>query len=130
MNRDITPSLAIRRGTENDDVGWNGCLARNRMSSLLDELYPCIWLIARRNGGHIDALHKQRIKRRAVVVVESSNLCGIVKRLRSYGLLIWHESDFAIAHRAGLLPPHVSFFKFQRFSRPFRSLADTDVSHR
>ncbi|KAK4185663.1 hypothetical protein QBC35DRAFT_556005 [Podospora australis] len=48
--------------------------------------------------------------------------------LRSYALLIQHESDFLIAHRAGLLPSYISFPKFQKFITPFRQLTDEQIS--
>ncbi|KAJ3576629.1 hypothetical protein NPX13_g3633 [Xylaria arbuscula] len=50
--------------------------------------------------------------------------------LRSYGLLIQHESDFIIAQWANLLPKYVSFQRFQVFIQTFRSYSDDQVSHR
>lgn len=50
--------------------------------------------------------------------------------VRSYGLLVRHESDFAVARRCNLLPEYVTFHGFQRFVRGFRELDDGDVSHR
>ncbi|KAF2155190.1 hypothetical protein K461DRAFT_292073 [Myriangium duriaei CBS 260.36] len=50
--------------------------------------------------------------------------------LRSYGLLIRHESDLLAAQRADLLPKTISFKQFQAFIQPFRTLPDDAVSHR
>jgi hypothetical protein len=50
--------------------------------------------------------------------------------LRSYGFLIEHESDFAIAQAAGLVPNFVSYIEFQCFIHRFRSLPDNAVSIR
>lgn len=41
---------------------------------ILDELYPRLWLVARKSGSSIDALHRQAIKGRQVVVSEDPNL--------------------------------------------------------
>ncbi|KAF3763173.1 hypothetical protein M406DRAFT_232761, partial [Cryphonectria parasitica EP155] len=71
------------------------------------------------HGSRLQVTHKRYDKRRASL--------GF---LRSYSLLIRHESDFIIAHKSNLLPRHVSFYRFQKFIRPFRSILDEDVSHR
>lgn len=50
--------------------------------------------------------------------------------LRSYSLLIQHESDFITAQKSHLLPKYVSFLRFQRLIHRFRTLADDEVSPR
>ncbi|KAF2199389.1 hypothetical protein GQ43DRAFT_420346 [Delitschia confertaspora ATCC 74209] len=41
---------------------------------LLDELYPNLWLVARKSGRSIDALHAQKAKGREIVVTENAGL--------------------------------------------------------
>ncbi|KAF7555663.1 hypothetical protein G7Z17_g1967 [Cylindrodendrum hubeiense] len=175
LNRDSTACLATRHGIEDDDSGWDLCLAGDLQVTLFDEIYDHVWPFARNSGNHIDALHKQLVKKRSIVVAEDPNLHLIwyhdtiyVKPLpdyllnfaiwdghiskppaqafderlrydkyraaagfiRSYGLLIQHQSDFVIAHQSNLLPEDVSFHDFQKFIRRFRDLQDEDVSHR
>ncbi|KAK3341438.1 hypothetical protein B0T25DRAFT_342190 [Lasiosphaeria hispida] len=50
--------------------------------------------------------------------------------LRSYALLIRHESDFIIAKQANLIRETITFLKFQKFIKPFRHLSDADVAKR
>ena len=40
----------------------------------LNELYPHLWLVAKKSGDHIDALHKQRIQKRNIVIAEDPAL--------------------------------------------------------
>lgn len=57
-------------------------LTRELCTPVLDELYNRLWLVARKSGGSIDALHCQRIKERHIVPTEilSSILSGITTR--------------------------------------------------
>ena len=41
---------------------------------LLDSLYPKLWLVARKEGSHIDPLHHQHVKGRQVVVSEDPKM--------------------------------------------------------
>lgn len=41
---------------------------------LLDSLYPMLWLVARKEGSHIDPLHCQHVKGRQVIVSEDPKL--------------------------------------------------------
>lgn len=61
-----------------DEVG--GFLARELSTPVLDELYNRLWLVARKSGASIDALHRQRIKGRHIVPTEDPKLH-----------LIWHQ---------------------------------------
>ncbi len=175
LNRDSRASLAIRHGIEDTEAEWNDCFASDLQTDILDQIYPHLWLVARKAGSHIDPLHKQVIKKRLILATENPKLHLVwyygtiyikplpdyllnhaiwqafitpatgqpaqararydkhraaLGFLRSYGLLIRHESDFIIAQQANLLPKYVSFQRFQKFIKPFRSIHDDDVSHR
>ncbi|KAF7502207.1 hypothetical protein GJ744_006444 [Endocarpon pusillum] len=52
---------------------------------LLDELYSCLWLVARRCGKSIDSLHRQKVKTREIVANEDANLH-----------LVWHYNKIYI----------------------------------
>lgn len=60
-------------------------LARELNTPVLDELYPRLWLVARKSGTSIDALHEQKLKGREVVPVENPQLH-----------LVWHRDKFYI----------------------------------
>ncbi|KAF9884505.1 hypothetical protein FE257_001692 [Aspergillus nanangensis] len=49
-------------------------LTQELSTPLLDELYPRLWLAARRTSSHIDALHRQRIKGRTITPSEDPKL--------------------------------------------------------
>lgn len=51
---------------------------------LLDELYDWLWLVGRKSGRHIDALHLQRVKGRTIVPVEDPRLHLIWNRDKIY----------------------------------------------
>jgi hypothetical protein len=167
--------LATRHGIRNEPDEWNNRLTCELKTEVLDDLYDHLWLVAKKEGRHIDSLHEQLIKKRTITVAEhprlhlvwyydtvylkpipdyllnhtiwSTYLCSAAAQqaqdqqrtynrkaalgfLRSYGLLIQHESDFIIAKQANLVPKGVSFVKFQKFIKPFRELSDGDVSPR
>ena len=156
-------------------------LHRELDTPLLNELYPHLWLVAKKSGHHIDAIHQQRIQGRNITIAENPALhliwyydtlylkpipqClfnhafwedhllpstkmeypGIPKGfnprtshicrtalgyLRSYSLLIRHESDYLIAQRADLIPKNIPYQAFKRYIHPFRSIPDSDVSPR
>ncbi|KAI1752452.1 hypothetical protein F4782DRAFT_116478 [Xylaria castorea] len=175
LNRDSSANLAIRHSIQDTANGWNDCFARDLETKIIDDIYPHLWLVATQDAAHIDPLHKQVVKRRAIITAEDPKLHLVwfydtvyikplpdyflnyaiwrehipeppvelvhtrprynkhraaLGFLRSYGFLIQHESDFIIAQKANLLPKYVSFQRFQKFIRPFRSLNDDDVSHR
>jgi hypothetical protein len=175
LNRDSSASLAIRHGIEDTAAEWDGCFAGDLETNITDELYPYLWLVARKAGAHIDPLHEHLIKKRVIVTAEDPRLHLVwyyetiyikplpdyllnyaiwrdhipkptaqplqtrpqydkyraaLGFLRSYSFLIRYESDFIIAQKANLLPKYVSFQRFQKFIRRFRSLHDDDVSHR
>ncbi|EIT80749.1 hypothetical protein AO1008_07183 [Aspergillus oryzae 100-8] len=60
-------------------------LAQELNTPVLDELYPRLWLVARKSGTSIDALHEQKLKGREVVPVENPQLH-----------LVWHRDKFYI----------------------------------
>lgn len=70
----------------------------------------------------------------ATSTTETNELSPICKQalgfLRSYAYLIRHSSDLRIAQEAHLLPPTLTFTKFNKFIAPFRSLPDELVSPR
>ena len=49
-------------------------LHRELDTPLLNELYPHLWLVAKKSGHHIDALHQQRIQRRNITIAEDPAL--------------------------------------------------------
>ena len=148
---------------------------------ILNELYPHLWFVGKKAGDRIDALHKQRIQGRNIVLAEDpalhlacdfytvylkpvpqcllnhafwekyllpskleylsdqqsvdthSNLhiCRTaLGYLRSYSLLIQHESDYAIAQRTEVIPKDISYHDFRRFILSFRHIPDEFVSPR
>ena len=49
-------------------------LHRELDTPLLNELYPHLWLVAKKSGHHIDAIHQQRIQRRTIAIAENPAL--------------------------------------------------------
>ena len=49
-------------------------LHRELDTPLLNELYPHLWLVAKKSGHHIDAIHQQLIQRRNIVIAEDPAL--------------------------------------------------------
>jgi hypothetical protein len=62
-----------------------GFLKRELATPLLDELYPRLWLSARRSGASIDPLHRQTIKGRNIVPTEDPHLH-----------LVWHPDKIYV----------------------------------
>ncbi|KAL4807621.1 hypothetical protein BDV18DRAFT_158838 [Aspergillus unguis] len=62
------PSVALRQ----PDV--EHFLLQELETPVLDELYDRLWLVARKSGFHIDALHAQKLKGRDVLVSENPSL--------------------------------------------------------
>jgi hypothetical protein len=58
----------------------HGFIDRELYTPVLDELYTRLWLVARKSGGSIDALHRQRIKGRNIMPTEDPKLH-----------LVWHH---------------------------------------
>lgn len=52
----------------------NSFLLDELSTLLLDELYDHLWFVARKQGSYIDALHRQKIKGRAIVPAEEVRL--------------------------------------------------------
>lgn len=52
----------------------NTYLSTQLETPLLDELYDKLWMVARKSGLSIDALHTQRVKGRSIVPTEDSRL--------------------------------------------------------
>ncbi|KAE8141856.1 hypothetical protein BDV38DRAFT_268144 [Aspergillus pseudotamarii] len=73
------PSIGLEETTVNDH------LSGELKTYLLDELYNHLWLVGRRSGRSIDALHAQRLKGRSVVPTEDPNLH-----------LVWHHNQIYI----------------------------------
>ena len=49
-------------------------LQRELDTPILNELYPHLWLVAKKASDHIDPLHRQRIQRRNIVIAEDPAL--------------------------------------------------------
>ncbi|KAJ6178142.1 hypothetical protein N7519_008603 [Penicillium mononematosum] len=62
------PSVALRQQDVKD------FLLRELETPVLDELYDKLWLVARKSGLHIDALHAQKLKGRVVLLTEDPSL--------------------------------------------------------
>ncbi|OJJ84729.1 uncharacterized protein ASPGLDRAFT_66249 [Aspergillus glaucus CBS 516.65] len=60
-------------------------LAQELNTPILDELYPRLWLVARKSGANIDPLHQQKVKGRDIVPVENPQLH-----------LVWDHNKFYI----------------------------------
>ncbi|KAJ5454949.1 hypothetical protein N7530_012718 [Penicillium desertorum] len=59
-------------------------LSHELATPLLDELYPQLWLVAKKSGHHIDALHAQKVKGRSIIPTEDSSLHLIWNRNKIY----------------------------------------------
>ncbi|KAJ5512054.1 hypothetical protein N7463_001606 [Penicillium fimorum] len=59
-------------------------LSNELATPLLDELYNQLWLVAKRSGRHIDALHTQKIKVRSIIPTEDPKLHLIWNRNKIY----------------------------------------------
>ena len=99
-NRDSAANLAIRHCIGNTEAEWNSCIARDLESRILDDIYPFLWLVARKSGTHIDSLHKQLVKNRVIIISEEPKLHLVwyygtiyVKPLPDYLLnhVIWRD---------------------------------------
>ncbi|KAL4773001.1 hypothetical protein BDW60DRAFT_222174 [Aspergillus nidulans var. acristatus] len=55
-----------------DDVSL--FLAQDLETPILDELYPNLWLVARKSGANIDPLHQQKAKGREITLLENPQL--------------------------------------------------------
>ena len=62
------PSVAL------SDLAIATFLEQELSTPILDELYPHLWAVAKRQGNHIDPLHRHILKRRSVVVSEDAGL--------------------------------------------------------
>ncbi|KAI0898020.1 hypothetical protein F4806DRAFT_387088 [Annulohypoxylon nitens] len=74
LNRDSTVNLAIRHTVGDTEAEWDECMANDLESKLADEIYPYLWLVARKSGAHIDPLYLQLIKNRDIVITEDPKL--------------------------------------------------------
>jgi hypothetical protein len=59
-------------------------LSNELATPLLDELYTHLWLVAKKSGRHIDALHTQKAKGRAIIPTENPRLHLIWNRNKIY----------------------------------------------
>lgn len=82
-------------------------LARELYTPVLDELYNRLWLVARKSGRSIDALHRQRIKGRHIVPTEDPKLH-----------LVWHHDKIY------LKPIPVCLFNYDFWTAYLPPLAD------
>jgi hypothetical protein len=74
LNHDSSSALAIRHGIQNTEADWHQCLAADLETKLIDIIHPWLWVVAKKSGTHIDALHKQVIKTGTIVAVEDPRL--------------------------------------------------------
>lgn len=52
----------------------NDFLRRELDTPTLNELYPHLWLVAKKSSDHVDALHKHCLQKRRIVIAEDPNL--------------------------------------------------------
>ncbi|WPG99148.1 Hypothetical protein R9X50_00195900 [Acrodontium crateriforme] len=57
-----------------DDVTVATYLHHELSTKRLDDLYPHLWAVAKRQGDHVDPLHRQVLKRRSILVSEDPGL--------------------------------------------------------
>jgi hypothetical protein len=70
-------------------------------------------------------------KRRSYPITSLSSHCkAALGFLRTYALLVRHESDFVVAQRANLVPREISYSQFQYFIKPFLSIPASAVTPR
>ena len=62
----------------------NKFLVKELSTPLLDEIYPHLWLVAKKASDHIDALHVQKIRGRELVPAENPKLYLIWQHSRIY----------------------------------------------
>ncbi|RSL82716.1 hypothetical protein CEP52_016897 [Fusarium oligoseptatum] len=74
LNRDAMAVLAVRHNIANTNEGWDDCLASDLETKVLDELYPYLWLVARKEAAHIDPLHEHLVHKRTIVLAEEPKL--------------------------------------------------------
>ncbi|KAJ5902855.1 hypothetical protein N7495_003383 [Penicillium taxi] len=72
------PAVSLRT----DEV--HGHLLHELATPLLDELYAHLWLVAKKSGLHIDALHRQRVKRRPIIPTEDPKFHLVWSRDKIY----------------------------------------------
>jgi hypothetical protein len=60
----------------------------------------------------------------------SSDCKAALGFLRTYALLVRHESDFIVAQGANLIPKELSYSQFQHFIKPFLSIPASSVTPR
>lgn len=69
-NRDLLSRLALRHGISDSTEDWTALLAKDLETKLIDELYPHLFLVAKKAGDHIDQLHQHVLRGREVVINE------------------------------------------------------------
>jgi hypothetical protein len=70
-------------------------------------------------------------RRRSYPVTSLSAHCkAALGFLRTYAILVRHESDFIVAQRANLVPREISYSQFQYFIKPFLSIPASAVTPR
>lgn len=69
-NRDSLPLLALRHGISDNPEDWATLLAKDLETKLLDELYPHLFLVAKKAGDHIDQLHQHVLRGRVILINE------------------------------------------------------------
>lgn len=74
LMKDNASDLATRHGIINPDTGWDDCLASDLRTKVLDELYPHLWLVARKESAHVDPLHTHLVHKRTIVPAEEPKL--------------------------------------------------------
>lgn len=69
-NRDSLRRLALRHGICDSTEDWTALLANDLETKLIDELYPYLFLVAKKAGDHINQLHQHVLMGREIVINE------------------------------------------------------------
>ncbi|KAI5926227.1 hypothetical protein F4810DRAFT_656032 [Camillea tinctor] len=74
LNCNPTSELAVRYGIRDKSDDWHDLLTDELKTDVLDDLYEHLWLVAKKEGRHIDSLHEHLLKKRTVTIAEHPKL--------------------------------------------------------
>ncbi|KAL5000886.1 hypothetical protein BDV10DRAFT_161572 [Aspergillus recurvatus] len=105
------PDISI----DQNDVGL--FLAQDLDTPILDELYPKLWLVARKSGASIDPLHQQKAKGREITLLENPQLH-----------LVWHHNKVYIKPLPEYLLNHHFWMAYlsSHYKEPFHANPSTN----
>ncbi|KAI6089285.1 hypothetical protein F4821DRAFT_231540 [Hypoxylon rubiginosum] len=74
LNDSTETVLATHCGIGNTPSDWHERFATDLKTKLLDEMYDYLWLVAKKDGKHVDSLHEHLIKKRVITIAEDPRL--------------------------------------------------------